>query len=142
MWYNISIQDRIFYLLITNEEIEMKNKRCFKCGETKPFQEFHNNISKKDGIAVNCKLCQKEYVWANTILKSYNVTRKQYNALFTEQEGCCKICGIHQVELKKRLGVDLDKSTGEIRGLLCGKCNAGIKSMDGLLETARNYLFQ
>lgn len=36
----------------------MRTKRCSKCGETKPFDEFHNERRAKDGKNCRCKGCQ------------------------------------------------------------------------------------
>ena len=36
-------------------------KTCTKCGETKPFAEFHKQTSKKDGYRSQCKSCRKQY---------------------------------------------------------------------------------
>jgi hypothetical protein len=38
-----------------------KEKRCYKCEETKPLEEFSNNKSKGDGKCSECKLCAKQY---------------------------------------------------------------------------------
>jgi hypothetical protein len=38
-----------------------KEKRCYKCEETKPLEEFYNNKSKGDGKSYECKLCVKQY---------------------------------------------------------------------------------
>ena len=46
--------------------------------------------------------------------------------MFDEQGGRCKICGVHQSEIKRSLCVDHDHETGKVRGLLCGKCNTAI----------------
>ena len=32
-------------------------KKCPKCGETKPIDEFYKNKTKKDGHSVYCKQC-------------------------------------------------------------------------------------
>ena len=53
----------------------------------------------------------------------YGLSIEQYNNLFNEQEGCCIICGVHQINLKRRLSVDHCHKIGKIRGLLCSKCN-------------------
>ena len=37
-----------------------ETKRCTKCGETKPLDEFHRNASSKDGRMPRCKACRKE----------------------------------------------------------------------------------
>lgn len=45
------------------------------------------------------------------------------NVLFVKQKGCCAICGKHQREFKRRLNVDHNHKTGQVRGLLCYRCN-------------------
>ena len=46
--------------------------------------------------------------------------------MFERQQGCCKVCGIHQTELKKPLFVDHCHITGKVRGLLYNKCNMAL----------------
>jgi len=53
----------------------------------------------------------------------YGITIDEYNEIFEKQKGCCAICNTHQSELKKALCVDHNHETGEIRGLLCDRCN-------------------
>lgn len=60
----------------------------------------------------------------NSLKWRYNMSLDDYNWMFTEQNGCCAICGKHQSELKRILCVDHDHITDKIRGLICGKCNA------------------
>jgi len=77
-------------------------------------------------------------------LKSvYGITPQDYNTMFTNQEGKCAICGIHQSNLKRKLFIDHCHTTDKIRGLLCHHCNAGIghfKDSTNLLDNAINYL--
>lgn len=71
------------------------------------------------------------YCWKGGVLakesrrlkNTYGIILDDYNRMFAEQKGCCSICKIHQTELKKRLGVDHNHSTGKVRGLLCDRCN-------------------
>lgn len=55
------------------------------------------------------------------ILRRYNITVEQFNERLIAQEGRCRICG--KFNGKKRLVVDHDHTTGEVRGLLCNLCN-------------------
>jgi hypothetical protein len=55
-----------------------KEKRCFKCGETKSLEEFHNNKSRKDGKAPACKLCAKQYK------KQWRENNPEYNKQYYE----------------------------------------------------------
>lgn len=69
-------------------------------------------------------------------LRSYGLTLEDYERMFDEQLGLCKICGEEETNPKRSLAVDHDHDTGEVRGLLCGKCNSGI----GLLRDSSELL--
>jgi hypothetical protein len=68
----------------------------------------------------------KQAVLERNRKRKYGITRDQYNQKFKKQKGCCAICGMHQSQLKKALGVDHNHKTKKLRGLLCHYCNAGI----------------
>lgn len=73
----------------------------------------------------------------------YNITKEQYDEMFMKQNGCCAICGIHHTLLTKKLYVDHNHDTGELRGLLCNKCNLGLGIFGddvSLLQKATDYL--
>lgn len=57
---------------------------------------------------------------------NYGITLEDYNRMFAEQEGCCKICKRHQTEFNKKLHVDHKHETGVVRGLLCHNCNLAL----------------
>jgi hypothetical protein len=74
--------------------------------------------------------------------RKYGITTSDYEALITEQDGLCAICREPCVT-GKRLSVDHDHKTGQIRGLLCYQCNVGLgnfKDRKELLESAVRYL--
>lgn len=81
--------------------------------------------------------------WVEQIENRYGLGRGGYAALVQAQNGCCAICKRHQREFKKRLGVDHDHVTGQIRGVLCNECNLLLgyaKDSTDRLEVARQYL--
>lgn len=39
---------------------EPTGKRCTRCGETKPLDEFHRNRAMRDGLECQCKVCRSE----------------------------------------------------------------------------------
>jgi len=41
--------------------VNMLQKKCYKCGETKLTTEFYRDCSRKDGIESCCKDCKKKY---------------------------------------------------------------------------------
>ncbi len=73
----------------------------------------------------------------------YGVTEEEFNRMRTEQEFKCKICGKHENDQVRRLSLDHDHKTGEIRGLLCDNCNVGLGNFQDspeILQSAINYL--
>jgi recombination endonuclease VII len=71
------------------------------------------------------KNAQRTAVHDAYVLKTYGITGDEYWALYEAQGGECAICG-RAKGLRKRLSVDHDHRTGEVRGLLCTPCNRGI----------------
>lgn len=70
---------------------------------------------------------------------NHGITLAEYNSMFQEQNGLCKICQKHD----DKLHIDHCHKSNVIRGLLCGKCNRGLGMYDDspeLLEAAAAYL--
>lgn len=67
----------------------------------------------------------------------YGITEQDYNEMAEEQEHACLICGE-----QKKLVVDHNHDTGEVRGLLCDRCNLrlGIIEDTEWLQKALSYL--
>jgi hypothetical protein len=100
-----------------------------------------NNKEHLKGYLQNWHGCndskRKEYS-----LKQYGLTLADYDEMNAEQDGVCAICGSECVR-RKELCVDHDHETGEVRDLLCMKCNLGIGQFNDdpdLLKKAVRYL--
>jgi hypothetical protein len=108
-------------------------KKCNNCGEVKPAWEFNYDGSKIDGLSTNgCRKCQakKHAEWRarnpnvirNAYLqRSFGITSEKYDEILESQNGVCALCG--RPPAGKRLAVDHDHQTGELRALLCHSCN-------------------
>lgn len=75
------------------------------------------------------------------LAKNYGITIAEYDELFERQNGNCAICGLP--EIMRRLSVDHNHETGEVRGLLCATCNLLIgnaKENADILLKAIDYL--
>lgn len=76
--------------------------------------------------------------------RKYGITVEEYDRMLYVQRGLCAICGSDSPGAKWRFfAVDHDHATGEVRGLLCNSCNAGLgKFADdpGRLAAAILYL--
>ena len=79
----------------------------------------------------------------------YGITQLDYERIYSMQGGKCAICGKAETarasksSRPKRLSVDHDHKTGEIRGLLCNSCNTAIghlRENPVTLINAANYI--
>jgi hypothetical protein len=128
---------------------ELKLKQCVVCKETKTENLFYKDKRRSMGLARECKVCKKkeEHLsrkndperWykkrhRSLLSEKYGITIHDYNRMFDKQNGCCLICQRHQTILKKRLFVDHDHQSNEIRGLLCQRCNFAIGLLDESME--------
>lgn len=118
-------------------------KRCCDCGETKPRSAYYKNKAKSDGLQTWCKSCHDTRMRGNTLRRMYGITEDDYDEMYRAQRGCCWICGVHQSTLKRRLNVDHDHESGDVRALLCCNCNKGIGLLGDdpkTVQQAANYL--
>lgn len=60
--------------------------------------------------------------------KRFGITETDYLAMLDEQDNKCAICGDESSD-PCGLVIDHDHDTGEVRGLLCSKCNTGLGSL-------------
>lgn len=90
-------------------------------------------------------MTSKEYTRKRNLAR-YGLTVDQYDALLEKQGGGCAICLKPMPEEGSghlRLCVDHCHDTGEVRGLLCMRCNTALGALgDSLerLEIAVEYL--
>lgn len=95
-------------------------KWCPRCQEYRPEASFP---SRKNGTkkATYCRPCQKAYNVERRLKIQFGMDWDDYEFLLGAQDGRCAICGGRP--RKHMLAVDHDHGTGEIRGLLCSRCN-------------------
>lgn len=145
-------------------------RTCYVCQETKTTDAFVKLRTGVDGVGTLCKACKrvkssewrsdnpnhnqewraknklsrKEYERARSLRRYHGITVEQYNKMFEEQNGKCAICKLPATTGQgKRLHVDHNHVTGEIRGLLCHGCNTSIghfKENVASLKAAIGYL--
>jgi len=69
--------------------------------------------------------------------RHYGITLQTYAILLKQQQGLCAICQ-RSCSSGYKLGVDHDHKTGEVRGLLCTKCNAVL----GMVNDSQDILIE
>lgn len=121
-------------------------KTCRRCLEHKERSEFSSLKKSRDGLYCYCRSCSRAintvsyatYAHRSSrnahLRGAYGVSLSDYELLLQRQNGVCAICGIEETKRHssgklKSLAVDHDHETGEVRGLLCGNCNAALGMM-------------
>lgn len=147
-------------------------KTCKACGETKSLDQFYTTKSgglvtkckpcynsycvekarerrRRDPERAREMNRQNKAKVDPLVKKGYQlkstrgITRQEYEALLSLQNGRCAICGGEQNSGKTYLSVDHNHDTGRIRGLLCVTCNSGLgmfRDDPVLLASAIQYL--
>ena|SRR5208283_350916 len=72
---------------------------------------------------------KRDFDKVRKLKREYGLTIEGYDALFDSQGGCCALCGREFIQRHGRAGspqVDHDHESGQVRGLLCPPCNAGL----------------
>lgn len=87
---------------------------------------------------------RKESAHGQYVERTYGITAEQYEMLYKAQGGRCAICR-RATGAARRLAVDHDHKTGEVRGLLCKPCNRyglGMFARDNpeVFDRAADYL--
>ena len=144
---------------IKNKEKIVKQQKEYKTKNKDRIEELKNEWKKNSPEKIKNYPCMsneirrevykkyhannKDKVRCYKLKKNYNITPEEYDNMFESQNGKCKICGIHQDVLSKKLVIDHDHNTSIIRGLLCDKCNRGLGHFNDnidVLKIALNYL--
>lgn len=92
----------------------------------KRYYENNKEVLKEKARAYYRKNRKKKISYSSRqhLLKRYNLTLEDYEAMLAEQGGVCAIC--KQEPRTAKLQVDHDHETGKVRGLLCVSCNSGL----------------
>ncbi len=125
----------------------MKTKKCPCCQKEFPIEDYPVYQKTVRGRVVSyrysyCRLCRKqkkadkyrtntefrERMKLRSVLRNYNLSQEEYLSLFEQQNHCCAICGVHSSV--KKLVVDHCHRTGQVRALLCHRCNFSIVMFD------------
>lgn len=90
------------------------------------------NNNHPTGVNHVCLECHRQ-----RSVKKYGITWLEYTRILEQQGDTCGICfGVLPVSVTRRLSVDHCHTTGEVRGILCQRCNSAI----GLLGENENVL--
>lgn len=108
---------------------------CNRCKKYLPQDYFGSDKSRISGKSIYCKQCRARLAKekrklkpkADSIyrkLRRYGLTEDQYQKILKEQDFACQICKTKEPSsVHTAFYIDHDHATGEVRGLLCRRCN-------------------
>jgi CRISPR/Cas system-associated protein Cas10 (large subunit of type III CRISPR-Cas system) len=117
------------------------HKVCTLCKKKLLKKNFRKNA--RGYYASRCNKCTVDAQRESFLFKKYGITLKEYNTLLNNQNYTCAICKKPPQTKNRRLCVDHNHSTGEVRGLLCDLCNTALGKLQddiGILKAAIKYL--
>jgi hypothetical protein len=136
----------------------MKNvnmeKICAKCKDKKDISLFPKNKNNKDGYHHYCKKCKnndskkryatnfeyRENLKNNAILRKYNITKHDFLNKIKSQDYKCEICEIKICDENNNIRIDHNHITGNVRGILCPKCNLMLGLVNDDITILKNII--
>lgn len=107
----------------------VRTKTCAHCGkewEHKPTRgrpvKYCSHQCSQDAAVKKRPKPKAKHSEEYRLKSRYGITRADYERMYEEQTGRCRICG----EDPERLYIDHCHATGAVRGLLCWHCNSGL----------------
>lgn len=135
------------------------NKRCCRCKQYLPLDQFHNDRVGVQGKTYNCKECAckgsrashnrrmkevPEYAKAKRdsyLTGRFGIDGDEYDRrLAAAKLQGCAVCGN---KTHSRWHLDHCHTSGRIREFLCGNCNRGLgqfQDREEIMQSAINYL--
>lgn len=141
---------------IKDVRLNLLEKECLKCGETKPIENFSFVNIEKQWRQSYCRTCinkayqekrklnpRKEQVrkFNQNIKSKYSLKGKkldieQFHLMIVKQDNKCLICK----DVFTKPCIDHCHATNEVRGLLCSTCNTGLGMFKDNIENLKNAI--
>lgn len=120
-----------------------ESKICPTCNTEKPIAAFVAHSRHRNRWHRHCRDCEiadpGRFTARDSLIqkvRKFGITVDEYHWLLTQQEGRCAICRADD----RKLAIDHSHSTGEIRGLLCGRCNSMLGFLNDSTESLQNAI--
>lgn len=101
------------------EKLKLYNKQYYESNRDTQLPRLRHN-------SIRYRKNNGNKIYMNDIKREHGLTQDQYNLKLIAQNHKCQICKKDEIILNKRLSLDHDHITGNIRDLLCHRCNVGI----------------
>ena len=137
--------------------MKITTRICNKCETERSIEEFDRHKQSLEGRRRDCKNCRNELrraryhkgkgekYWEDKKKDDrykfrYGISLEQYNEMYEKQGGVCAVC---KEESNKKLCVDHDHNTGQVRALVCDRCNRAMGAANDdptILKLCAEYL--
>lgn len=100
--------------------------QCSACKGWKPPEDFNKNKNQKSGLHYSCRSCSKEHTRKYNLPTKYGITAGEYAEKLLRQGGKCACCQKRLEPDGKKMDrpcVDHNHNSGQVRDILCGRCN-------------------
>lgn len=110
-------------------------KRCTRCGVEKHHAEFYKRNRKPIAACIPCtrvsnNLSSGKNKKDTERFRKFGITPADFAALLEAHEHKCAICGTADngtyLGKPRAMAVDHSHVTGQLRGILCSRCNSGL----------------
>lgn len=122
------IREKDLAWAVANPERVRKNKRAWYVANQEKVRK-----ARRVWVSANPKK-----ILETRLKHAYGISLQKYEEMLIFQKGICPICG--DAPNGRRLVVDHNHTTGEIRGLLCYRCNCALGMMVENPNTAEKML--
>jgi len=124
IWQNKKLNKKMSYCKICNRK-RQNDKRITEpeLQKQKDKDAYQKYKKRRTEYARRYRIEKPEKTRATHLKMRYGMSIDDYDSMFLSQKGNCKICGLNQNDIKKKLGVDHCHASGKVRGLLCDTCN-------------------
>ena len=141
---------------VTTAHLLLETRVCRVCGEEKNLLDDYYFVRKDRSLpssySYECKACTIERttnynkrnsnsVRSQYLKRNYGLTFEEFDSMLSKQDNCCAICkGKEPYGRHKRFTVDHNHKTGEVRGLLCNRCNTALGLVEDNIHTLKSMI--
>jgi len=129
----------------------LQDKLCATCGKQPrmKWQAYCHECYRAWRKVYRKEIYDQETQRGYNLRAHFGITLDEYNQVFFRQGGCCAICGKQEEKVNPKsrkvwpLRVDHNHRTGDIRELLCGRCNTLVGYIEadrGIVQKVTKYL--
>lgn len=109
--------------------VSINVKICPHCNQLLPSTAFTCSKRRQDGLSYYCRQC--------FAARKHGLTALNIQSMRQSQNNCCAICCR---KFDKLPCIDHDHATGDVRGLLCSRCNSALGLFVDNVESLENAI--